>query len=296
MKRHEICEQIEDWIDELGKPKYSERNSRTVSFNSMVLRRHYRHLRDELAKLKVPEGLEDLDIPFSAQEKLPNEPKSPSAQLSSSNLATSEAAKSSSSLQSINEETPAPGILSTASITEAIKQQMQYSLQNATNQYLLDPNIIETLQIPFMMSSVDEEESDNDDDPLNIMDTDQQYSDDLKDDILMSNPNDLATLSSLALPQLQAGTLTVLSGNDSDPITLEVKTLPQNTEANMEELMETQSQSDTNDSNTVSHTTTSGSLTNTLTTSSNDGMHCYEDDDLGDISHTDEMDTSYNDS
>lgn len=37
----------------------------------MVLRRQYRHLREELAKLKVPEGLNDLDAPFNPNVTLP---------------------------------------------------------------------------------------------------------------------------------------------------------------------------------------------------------------------------------
>ncbi|XP_030370289.1 baculoviral IAP repeat-containing protein 6 isoform X2 [Scaptodrosophila lebanonensis] len=71
LKREEICTQIEGWIDELGKPQYTERSSRTISFNSMVLRRHYRHLREELAKLKPPQGLEDLEKPFNPVASLP---------------------------------------------------------------------------------------------------------------------------------------------------------------------------------------------------------------------------------
>lgn len=71
LKRKEICAQIEGWIEELCKPEYSERSSRTISFNSMVLRRQYRHLREELSKLKVPEGLEDLDEPFNPNVTLP---------------------------------------------------------------------------------------------------------------------------------------------------------------------------------------------------------------------------------
>lgn len=62
LKRHEICTQIEEWIAELNKPQQSERSGRTV--NSMVLRRQYHQLREELAKLPVPEGFEDLDRPF----------------------------------------------------------------------------------------------------------------------------------------------------------------------------------------------------------------------------------------
>ncbi|XP_015038690.2 baculoviral IAP repeat-containing protein 6 isoform X3 [Drosophila pseudoobscura] len=71
MKREEVCTQIEGWIEELSKPQYTERASRTISFNSMVLRRHYRHLREELAKLKPPRGLEDLDAPFNPVATLP---------------------------------------------------------------------------------------------------------------------------------------------------------------------------------------------------------------------------------
>ncbi|XP_034488815.1 baculoviral IAP repeat-containing protein 6 [Drosophila innubila] len=71
LKREEICTQIEGWIEELSKPQYTERASRTISFNSMVLRRHYRHLREELAKLKPPRGLEDLDAPFNPVATLP---------------------------------------------------------------------------------------------------------------------------------------------------------------------------------------------------------------------------------
>lgn len=71
LKREEICTQIEGWIEELSKPQYTERASRTISFNSMVLRRQYRHLREELAKLKPPRGLEDLDAPFNPVATLP---------------------------------------------------------------------------------------------------------------------------------------------------------------------------------------------------------------------------------
>ncbi|XP_059612083.1 baculoviral IAP repeat-containing protein 6 [Phlebotomus argentipes] len=73
LKRNEICTQIEKWIEELSKPQYSERNGRNISFNSMVLRRQYRHLREELANLPTPEGLEDLERPFMAT--MPTSPK-----------------------------------------------------------------------------------------------------------------------------------------------------------------------------------------------------------------------------
>lgn len=66
MKRHELCNQIETWIAELSKPQYNERCARTISVNLMVLRRQYRQLREELAKLPIPVGLEDLDLPFNS--------------------------------------------------------------------------------------------------------------------------------------------------------------------------------------------------------------------------------------
>lgn len=66
LKRNEICQQIESWIAELSRPQYSDRSGRAISFNSMVLRRQYRQIREELAKLPVPEGLEDFENPFSA--------------------------------------------------------------------------------------------------------------------------------------------------------------------------------------------------------------------------------------
>lgn len=66
LKRNEICQQIENWIAELSRPQYSDRSGRAISFNSMVLRRQYRQIREELAKLPVPEGLEDFENPFSA--------------------------------------------------------------------------------------------------------------------------------------------------------------------------------------------------------------------------------------
>lgn len=66
LKRNEICTQIEGWIAELSKPQQNERSGRTLSYNANVLRRQYRQLREELAKLPVPEGLEDFDNPFTA--------------------------------------------------------------------------------------------------------------------------------------------------------------------------------------------------------------------------------------
>lgn len=89
LKRNEICQQIENWIAELSRPQYSERSGRAISFNSMVLRRQYRQIREELAKLPVPEGLEDFENPFSA-----NTPSSASA----TNVPTASGSASGSSM------------------------------------------------------------------------------------------------------------------------------------------------------------------------------------------------------
>lgn len=68
-KRNEICQQIESWIDELSRSiQVSERCGRTISFNSMVLKRQYRQLRDELAKLPCPENLKNFKNPFNINE------------------------------------------------------------------------------------------------------------------------------------------------------------------------------------------------------------------------------------
>jgi hypothetical protein len=90
LKRNEICQQIESWITELSRPQVSERSGRAISFNSMVLRRQYRQLREELAKLPCPEGLENFDNVFSV-----NPP--PSVGNSGINMASSSASTSSMS-------------------------------------------------------------------------------------------------------------------------------------------------------------------------------------------------------
>ncbi|CRK88840.1 CLUMA_CG002660, isoform A [Clunio marinus] len=89
LKRNEICQQIEGWINELSRPQYSERSGRAISFNSMVLRRQYRQIREELAKLPVPEGLENFDNPFSSNP--------PQNAPTTSNIPTTSASASSSS-------------------------------------------------------------------------------------------------------------------------------------------------------------------------------------------------------
>ncbi|XP_062126380.1 baculoviral IAP repeat-containing protein 6 isoform X3 [Drosophila sulfurigaster albostrigata] len=100
LKREEICTQIEGWIEELSKPQYTERASRTISFNSMVLRRHYRYLREELAKLKPPRGLEDLDAPFNPVATLP--PMDVSTTAASTTTATSQVGSDDSLVPELN--------------------------------------------------------------------------------------------------------------------------------------------------------------------------------------------------
>lgn len=94
LKRNEICQQIENWIAELSRPQISERSGRAISFNSMVLRRQYRQLREELAKLPVPEGLKNFDNPFNANPSPTNSSASaaflPSPSSSSTNAAETE--------------------------------------------------------------------------------------------------------------------------------------------------------------------------------------------------------------
>lgn len=72
LKRNEICAQIDGWLSDLCKQQNSDRSGRTISFNSMALRRHYRQLREELAKLPPPPGLEDMNHPFSAAVTSPS--------------------------------------------------------------------------------------------------------------------------------------------------------------------------------------------------------------------------------
>lgn len=84
MKRHEICAQVEQWLEELNKHQHIERGgNRNIQMNYQDLRGQYKQLREELAKLKAPPGLEDLDQPFSAAV-----PSNPPAGSSSSTAAT----------------------------------------------------------------------------------------------------------------------------------------------------------------------------------------------------------------
>ncbi|XP_065342145.1 baculoviral IAP repeat-containing protein 6 isoform X6 [Cloeon dipterum] len=68
-KRHEIEAQIEGWIKELDSQSSDRRTGRTISVNSISLKRHYRQLKDELANLKVPAGLEELALAMEQQHQ-----------------------------------------------------------------------------------------------------------------------------------------------------------------------------------------------------------------------------------
>lgn len=75
LKRHEICAQVQRWIAELAGPRASHEggerstNVRTVHINVVELRRHFVQLREELSRLPVPVGFEDLDGPIAGMEQ-----------------------------------------------------------------------------------------------------------------------------------------------------------------------------------------------------------------------------------
>ncbi|XP_068618996.1 baculoviral IAP repeat-containing protein 6 isoform X2 [Battus philenor] len=75
IKRNEIMQTVANWITELESQSGDERTQRSIQLNLMALKRHYVKLQEELAKLPVPEGLEDLDEPF----QLPAAPSPPFA-------------------------------------------------------------------------------------------------------------------------------------------------------------------------------------------------------------------------
>ncbi|XP_041968992.1 baculoviral IAP repeat-containing protein 6 isoform X2 [Aricia agestis] len=75
IKRNEIMQTVANWITELEGQTGDERTQRSIQLNLMALKRHYVKLQEELAKLPVPAGLEDLDEPF----QLPAAPDAPPA-------------------------------------------------------------------------------------------------------------------------------------------------------------------------------------------------------------------------
>nr|CAD7267850.1 unnamed protein product [Timema shepardi] len=67
IKRQEIVTQIEGWIADMEGQCGDRRTGRAISLNAMALKRHFRLLKEEFAKLKTPEGLDDLiDLTFDA--------------------------------------------------------------------------------------------------------------------------------------------------------------------------------------------------------------------------------------
>ncbi|XP_047537096.1 baculoviral IAP repeat-containing protein 6 [Vanessa atalanta] len=73
MKRNEIMQTVANWITELEGQTGDERTQRSIQLNLMALKRHYMKLQEELSRLPVPPGLEELDEPF----QLPAAPASP---------------------------------------------------------------------------------------------------------------------------------------------------------------------------------------------------------------------------
>ncbi|XP_075983137.1 BIR repeat containing ubiquitin-conjugating enzyme isoform X3 [Anticarsia gemmatalis] len=73
IKRNEIMQTVANWITELESQSGDERTQRSIQLNLMALKRHYVKLQEELAKLPVPAGLEELDEPF----QLPAAPSPP---------------------------------------------------------------------------------------------------------------------------------------------------------------------------------------------------------------------------
>ncbi|XP_039757629.1 baculoviral IAP repeat-containing protein 6 isoform X2 [Pararge aegeria] len=64
IKRNEIMQTVANWITELEGQTGDERTQRSIQLNLMALKRHYVKLQEELSRLPMPPGLEDLDEPF----------------------------------------------------------------------------------------------------------------------------------------------------------------------------------------------------------------------------------------
>lgn len=80
IKRNEIMQTVANWITELETQSGDERTQRSIQHNLMALKRHYVKLQEELVKLPVPAGLEELDEPFqlpAAPSPTPNVASTP---------------------------------------------------------------------------------------------------------------------------------------------------------------------------------------------------------------------------
>lgn len=67
LKRHEILSQVEGWIADMEAQMTDKRVGRTSNKRTMIsnlenFKKHYQQLRDQLAKIPPPEGLEDLQL------------------------------------------------------------------------------------------------------------------------------------------------------------------------------------------------------------------------------------------
>lgn len=152
LKRNEICTQIENWIAELSKPQYSERNGRTISFNSMVLRRNYRQLREELAKLPPPPGLEEMNHPFSIAATTPTTPSNSATASGSTSMSQSQQM---SEMDFINSSTsPKMDCLEDESVSSTL-------LNDALSQHVLFNNVSTTTNNTTALNSVDEDGASN---------------------------------------------------------------------------------------------------------------------------------------
>ncbi|XP_076097651.1 dual E2 ubiquitin-conjugating enzyme/E3 ubiquitin-protein ligase BIRC6-like isoform X3 [Mytilus galloprovincialis] len=69
IKRKEILKQCEDWITEMEGYSTDKRTGRTIAHSTMALKRHYNQLREELAKMKPPEDLEE-ESEIDLQERI----------------------------------------------------------------------------------------------------------------------------------------------------------------------------------------------------------------------------------
>lgn len=135
----------------------------------MVLRRQYRHLREELAKLKVPEGLNDLDAPFNPNVTLPAMTES-SGNNGSGTISVTKSncdatvvhttvtvnVNSSSSVSVIAPTDSTQTTTGAKNLTESIVSQQSESVQSQLTNAPLTPLEINTNQ-PFISCTLDDE-------------------------------------------------------------------------------------------------------------------------------------------
>ncbi|XP_013417535.1 baculoviral IAP repeat-containing protein 6 [Lingula anatina] len=59
LKRREITAQVEEWIQEMESYSGDKRTGRAIALSNVALKRHFAQLKEEFAKMKPPEGLEE---------------------------------------------------------------------------------------------------------------------------------------------------------------------------------------------------------------------------------------------